>query len=75
MIEIYAHHLYYSNGSEQTFDADKPLTFEPEKLYNIRFPNGDVVIVNPKYLMCANIKHLTLTEEEYEKRKNLLNNK
>lgn len=75
MIETYVHTIYYTNGSTQTFDSDRLIDFESHGFLTINFPKGNRTIINTEQVNCIDVKHLTLTEEEYQKRKELLKNK
>ncbi len=75
MIEIYVHTIYYINGATQSFDYNKPKYFEKGGLDTVPFPDGNAIIINTEQINSVQIKHLTLTEEEYQKRKELLKNK
>ena len=72
MKELYAVRIVFENGTEISFDSDRPLELANGLTY-LKFPNGSETIVNRKYLVCASSTHLTLTDEEYVKRRKLLN--
>lgn len=74
MIEVYVHTIYYINGATQSFDSDKPIEIEKGGFCHINFrQSGDSTIINTDQINVVKIKHLILTEEEYEKRSKLLN--
>lgn len=74
MIEIYVHTIYYINGTMQSFDSDKPIEINKGGFCYINFKqSGDSTIINTNQVNVIKIKHLILTEEEYEKRNKLLN--
>ena len=74
MIEIYVHTIYYINGTTQSFDSNKPIEIEKGGFCHINFrQSGDSTIINTDQINVVKIKHLILTEEEYEKRRKLLN--
>ena len=74
MIEVYVHTIYYINGTTQSFDIDKPIEIEKGGFCYINFgQSGDSTIINTDQVNVVKIKHLILTEEEYEKRRKLLN--
>ena len=74
MIELYVHTIYYINGTTQSFDSDKPIEIEKGGFCYINFSqSGDSTIINTDQVNVVKIKHLILTEEEYEKRRKLLN--
>lgn len=74
MIEIYVHTIYYINGAQQSFDGNKPIEIKKGGFCHINFrESGDSTIINTDQVNVIKIKHLILTEEEYEKRCKLLN--
>ena len=74
MIEIYVHTIYYINGTTQSFDSNKPIEIEKGGFCHINFrQSGDSTIINTDQINVVKIKRLILTEEEYEKRRKLLN--
>lgn len=74
MIELYVHTIYYINGTTQSFDSDKPINIKKDGFYYVYFgQSGDSTIINTGQVNVIKIKHLILTEEEYEKRCKLLN--
>ena len=74
MIELYVHTIYYINGAQQSFDSDKPIEIEKGGFCYINFSqSGDSTIINADQVNVIKIKRLILTEEEYEKRRKLLN--
>ena len=72
MNELYLHEIYYENNQVTTFDAETPCDFN-EGICKIPYKNGGCLVVNMAHVNCISIKHLTFTEEEYEKRQKLLN--
>ena len=74
MIELYVHTIYYINGTTQSFDSDKPIKIEKDGFCYINFSqSGDSTIINAAQVNVIKIKRLILTEEDYEKRRKLLN--
>lgn len=74
MIEVYVHTIYYINGTTQFFDSDKPIEITKGGFCYVNFrKSGDSTIINTDQVNVIKIKHLILTEEEYEKRNKLLN--
>ena len=74
MIELYVHTIYYINGAQQSFDSDRPIEIEKGGFCYINFRESeDSTIINTDQVNVIKIKHLILTEEEYEKRCKLLN--
>ena len=74
MIELYVHTIYYINGTTQSFDSNKPIKIEKDGFCYINFrESGDSTIINTDQVNVIKIKRLILTEEEYEKRRKLLN--
>ena len=74
MIELYVHTIYYINGTTQSFDGNKPINMKKGGFCYINFSqSGDSTIINTDQVNVVKIKHLILTEEEYEKRCKLLN--
>lgn len=76
MIDIYVHTIYFTNGDKQIFDSDKAIDFPDNGLCKINFTTtGSKAIINMAHVNTINIKHLTLTEEDYQRRQELLSNK
>ena len=74
MIELYVHTIYYINGTTQSFDGNKPINIKKGGFCYINFSqSGDSTIINTDQVNVIKIKRLILTEEEYEKRRKLLN--
>ena len=74
MIELYVHTIYYINGTTQSFDGNKPINIKKGGFCYINFSqSGDSTIINADQVNVIKIKRLILTEEEYEKRRKLLN--
>ena len=74
MIEVYVHTIYYINGTTQSFDGNKPINIKKGGFCHINFrQSGDSTIFNTDQVNVVKIKRLILTEEEYEKRRKLLN--
>ena len=74
MIEVYVHTIYYINGTTQYFDGNKPINIKKGGFCYINFSqSGDSTIINTDQVNVIKIKRLILTEEEYEKRRKLLN--
>ena len=74
MIELYVHTIYYINGTTQSFDGNKPINIKKGGFCHINFrQSGDSTIINADQVNVIKIKRLILTEEEYEKRRKLLN--
>lgn len=74
MIEIYVHTIYYINGAVQSFDSDKPIEIKKGGFCYVNFGQSeDSTIINTDQVNVIKIKRLILTEEEYDKRRKLLN--
>ena len=74
MIELYVHTIYYINGTTQSFDGNKPINIKKGGFCYFNFSqSGDSTIINADQVNVIKIKRLILTEEEYEKRRKLLN--
>lgn len=67
MKELYAVRIIFENGTEITFDSDRPLELE-EGLNRICTLSKNELIINSRYVVCVGQQHLTLTEEGYKNR-------